>query len=252
MTPDALQRIVDAAPFPDPGEADAHGLLAWGGDLLPERLVSAYARGIFPWYEEDPILWFSPDPRAVLLPAELVVNRTLRKNLRRGRYEIRVDSDFEQVIDRCRQVPRPGQHGTWITDELRTAFLQQHALGLAHCFESWFGGELVGGIYGMSLGAAFFGESMFATRGDASKVALAALVAQLASWDFHFLDCQVQNEHTASLGSREWPRDEFLSALAGALAHPTRRGPWSLEVDPAEGLSRGASGTTGRPSSAPS
>lgn len=233
MDPEQLQRIVDAAPFPDPSEADLHGLLAWGGDLLPERLVSAYARGIFPWYQEDPILWFSPDPRALLVPDRLVVGRTLAKNLRRRRYEVRVDTAFEDVIRACREAPRPGQDGTWITDELMAGFVRLHELGFAHCFEAWQEDELVGGVYGLSLGAAFFGESMFATRSDASKVALVALVRQIGAWGFHFLDCQVANAHTLSLGAREWPRETFLEALSGALRVPTRRGRWRLDIDPA-------------------
>ena len=228
MQPEELQRIVDAAPFPDPSEADLHGLLAYGGDVSPERLVSAYARGIFPWYEEDPILWFSPDPRMLLLPGDLYVNRTLAKNLRRGRYEVRVDTAFEDVIRLCSQVPRRGQDGTWITDELRAGFVRLHELGFAHSFESWQGGQLVGGIYGLSLGAAFFGESMFATRSDASKVAFVSLVRQIGAWGFHFLDCQVHTPNTEALGATEWPREEFLVALVGALAEPTRRGRWQL------------------------
>lgn len=235
MGPDELQRIVDAVPFPDPCEADEHGLLAYGGDLLPERLVSAYAQGIFPWYEEDPILWFSPDPRAVLTPSDLVVNRTLRKNLRRAHYEVQVDSDFEAVIRACRDAKRKDQDGTWITEDLLAAFVRLHELGLAHSFETWQAGELVGGVYGMSLGAAFFGESMFATRSDASKVALVALVRQIGSWGFHFLDCQVSNAHTTSLGARDWSRDDYLDALARALEQPTRRGPWTLEIALDEG-----------------
>jgi leucyl/phenylalanyl-tRNA--protein transferase len=231
MDPAELQRIVDAVPFPDPDEADRHGLLAYGGDLLPERLLSAYARGIFPWYDEDPILWFSPDPRMVLVPEELRVNRTLAKNLRRDRYEVRVDSAFEQVIRRCAEVPRPGQDGTWITDDLMTGFLRLHELGFAHSVESWLGDELVGGIYGMSLGTAFFGESMFAARSDASKVAFVALVRQLDAWGFRFLDCQVHTPSTEALGAREWSREEFLAALARALEEPTRRGRWVFDED---------------------
>ncbi len=228
MDPADLQRIVAAVPFPSPADADEHGLLAYGGDLLPQRLIAAYAQGIFPWYEEDPILWFSPDPRALLLPGELAVNRTLAKNLRRGRYEVRVDSAFEQVIAHCRAAPRKGQDGTWITDDLMAAFIQLHELGFAHSFEAWKDDALVGGVYGMSLGAAFFGESMFATESDASKVALVALVRQIDAWGFHFLDCQVHNDHTGSLGAVEWPREDFLEALGRALEVPTRRGRWPL------------------------
>jgi leucyl/phenylalanyl-tRNA--protein transferase len=232
MDPEELRRIVDAVPFPDPSEADDHGLLAYGGDLLPERLVAAYARGIFPWYEEDPILWFSPNPRAVLLPGELIVNRSLRKTLRRGRYELRVDTAFEAVIRACREVPRKDQDGTWITEDLLDAFVRLHELGFAHCFETWYEGELVGGVYGLSLGAAFFGESMFATRSDASKVALVGLVLQIERWGFAMLDCQVSNAHTASLGARDWPRDDYRVALERALEVPTRRGRWSLDIEP--------------------
>ena len=247
MNPAELQRIVEAVPFPPPSDADSHGLLAWGGDLRPERLIAAYAQGIFPWYEEDPILWFSPDPRALLLPDDLVVNRTLAKSLRRGLYEVRVDTDFEQVIRRCREVPRPGQDGTWITDDLLAAFVGLHELGFAHSFESWHDGELVGGVYGMSLGAAFFGESMFSSRSDASKVALVALVRQIGAWGFHFLDCQVYNDHTGSLGASDWPREQYLAGLRRALQEPTRRGRWCLEpevISPAAVVR-----TTGRPSS---
>ena len=232
MEPEALQRIVEAAPFPYPSEADQHGLLAHGGDVSPERLVSAYARGIFPWYDEDPILWFSPDPRMVLKPADLYVNRTLAKNLRRGRYEVRVDTAFEDVIRRCSEVPRPDQDGTWITDELLAGFVRLHELGFAHSFESWQDGQLVGGVYGMSLGAAFFAESMFATQSDASKVAFVSLVRQIEGWGFRFLDCQVHTPHTEALGASEWPREEFLEALEQALAEPTRRGRWQA-VSPA-------------------
>ncbi len=231
MEPEELQRIVEAIPFPDPSEADQHGLLAFGGDLSPERLLSAYARGIFPWYEEDPILWFSPDPRMVLRPGELYVNRTLAKNLRRERYEIRVDTAFEDVVRCCSEVPRPDQDGTWITEDLRAGFVRLYELGFAHSFESWEGGQLVGGVYGMSLGAAFFGESMFATKSDASKVAFVALVRQIEAWGFHFLDCQVHTPNTEALGGTEWPREEFLDALDQALDEPTRRGRWE-SVEP--------------------
>ncbi len=230
MEPEELQLVVEALPFPDPSEADEHGLLAYGGDLLPERLLSAYARGIFPWYEQEPILWFSPDPRMVLLPDELRINRTLAKSLRRRRFEVRVDSAFEQVIERCAEVPRAGQDGTWITRGLRAGFVRLHELGFAHSVESWRGNELVGAIYGLSLGAAFFGESMFATASDASKVAFVALVRQLRAWHFDFLDCQVHTDNTEALGAREWPREDFLKALVRTLEVPTRRGSWTFDT----------------------
>jgi leucyl/phenylalanyl-tRNA--protein transferase len=230
MDSSELERIVEPIPFPDPARADADGLLGYGGDLCPERLLSAYARGIFPWYEEDPILWFSPDPRMVLLPGELYINRTLAKNLRRGRYEVKLDTAFEQVIRSCSTAARKGQRGTWITDDMIEAYVRLHELGFAHSAESWAEGALVGGIYGVSLGAAFFAESMFAIRSDASKVAFAVLVRELAAWGFHFVDCQVYTDHSAALGAREWPRSEFLEALARALELPTRRGSWRLRA----------------------
>lgn len=230
--PAAIRELVCAAPFPDPAKADADGLLAHGGDLRPERLISAYAQGIFPWYDSSPILWFSPDPRSVLPLSEFRINRTLRKNLQRERYEVRVDSDFETVIRSCAAVERPDQLGTWITTEMIEAYCQLHALGFAHSVEAWQEGELMGGIYGLSLGAAFFGESMFARRSDASKVALAHLVSQLARWDFHFLDCQVYTENMERFGARPWRRADFLKALALALEVPTRRGPWRFTNAP--------------------
>ena len=226
-----LERLKKEIPFPDPRGADSDGLLAYGGDLLPERLLSAYAHGIFPWYNEDPILWFSPDPRTVLRPSELIVNRTLEKNLRRTRYQIRLDTAFEAVIHACASTPRPDQDGTWITSDMIDAYCKLHELGFAHCVEAWEEGELVGGMYGVSLGAAFFGESMFAQRSDASKVAFVHLVRQIEEWGFAFLDCQVHTDHLERLGAKEWTRDDFLSALGPALEAPTRRGSWRFSRD---------------------
>lgn len=228
MSPQWLRELTARAPLPDPAGADEHGLVAWGGDLSLVRLLSAYASGIFPWYDAPPILWFSPDPRMVLRPAELRINRSLARTLRRGRYELRCDSAFGEVIRACAQAPRPGQDGTWINEDMIAAYEALHAEGFAHSVETWWEGELVGGIYGVSLGAAFFGESMFATQSDASKVALVGLIRRIESWGFDFLDCQVHTEHTERLGAREWPRSEFLAALERALESPTRRGRWSL------------------------
>jgi len=222
----SIQELMRAIPFPDPRLAEPHGLLAYGGDLSPERLLSAYAHGVFPWYQDEPILWFSPDPRMVLRPEELVVRRSLAKTLRGGRYTVRFDTAFEEVIRACAAVPRPGQDGTWITPDMIEAYCALHELGYAHSAESWYEGELVGGLYGVSLGAAFFGESMFARRGDASKVAFVKLVEQLRAWDFHFVDCQVPTEHLGGFGAREWPRDEFLDALEATLELESRRGRW--------------------------
>jgi leucyl/phenylalanyl-tRNA--protein transferase len=220
--------------FPNPECAEPNGLLAVGGDLRPERLLRAYAAGIFPWYGEGlPILWHSPDPRTVLPLEALHVSRSLRKVLRRGEYEVRLDTDFAGVICRCATVPRPEGDGTWITPEMREAYERLHALGYAHSAEAWHGGELVGGLYGVSLGSAFFGESMFAERPDASKVAFVTLARQLRAWGFEWIDCQIHTAHLARFGARPWPRRRFLEALARALTHPTRVGPWRFDASEA-------------------
>jgi leucyl/phenylalanyl-tRNA--protein transferase len=224
-----LAALMRAFPFPDPREARRDGLLAYGGDLHPARVLAAYAQGIFPWYDERPILWFSPDPRTVLRLGDLRINRTLQKNLRRGGFEVRLDTAFTDVINACATAPRAGQSGTWITDEMIEAYIALHGLGFAHSIESFEDGELVGGIYGLSLGRAFFGESMFARRSDASKVAFVQLVRQLSSWGFDFLDCQAHTHNTEALGATEWARDHFLDALSLALESPTRRGPWTFD-----------------------
>jgi leucyl/phenylalanyl-tRNA--protein transferase len=222
----SIHELMRAIPFPDPRLAEPDGLLAYGGDLRAERLLSAYAHGIFPWYQEDPILWFSPDPRMVLRPEELVLRRSLAKTLRSGRYEVRFDSAFEEVIRACAAARRPGQEGTWITPDMIEAYCALHELGYAHSAEAWCDGELAGGLYGVSIGAAFFGESMFARRNDASKVAFVQLVEQLRAWEFHFVDCQVPTEHLRGFGAREWSRDRFIDALERALELESRRGSW--------------------------
>jgi leucyl/phenylalanyl-tRNA--protein transferase len=220
-------------PFPDPERAGPEGLLAYGGDLSPGRLLAAYESGVFPWYESGPILWFSPDPRFVLRPAELHVGRSLAKVLRKAPFELRLDGAFEQVIRRCAEARRPGQRGTWITRDMIDAYCRLFDRGYAHSAEAWRDGELAGGLYGVSLGAAFFGESMFADRDDASKVAFVALVRQLERWGFHFVDCQVHTEHLERFGARPWPRSRFLAALRAALEVPTRVGRWSFDAPPA-------------------
>ncbi len=219
--------------FPPPQRAERSGLLAVGGDLSRERLVLAYRSGIFPWYEEGlPILWHSPDPRMVLRADELVVGRSLRKVIRKQPYEVRLDTAFRQVIEACAQTRRPGQHGTWITGEMIEAYCDLHEAGLAHSAEAWLGDELVGGLYGVSLGAAYFGESMFARAPDASKIAFVTLVRQLQAWGMPLVDCQVYTDHLARFGATEWRRSRFLEALDEALAAPTRLGPWRLELAP--------------------
>ena len=215
--------------FPDPALAEPDGLLAVGGDLSPERLVAAYAAGIFPWYSEgEPILWWSPDPRWVLRPEALHVSRSLQKRLRRGDLEVTCDRAFDDVMGAC-ALPREGQRGTWITRDMRKAYGRLHAMGVAHSVETWSAGELVGGLYGVSVGTTFFGESMFARVSDASKVAFARLVAMLKEWGFALVDCQVETEHLASLGATPMPRQAFLAELRESVREPTRRGPWRLE-----------------------
>jgi leucyl/phenylalanyl-tRNA--protein transferase len=222
-------RLDDRIVFPRPELAEPSGLLAVGGDLEPERLVLAYALGIFPWYSEgQPILWHSPDPRMVLRSSEIHVGRSLAKAMRRPGYEVRLDTAFAEVIERCARVPRPGQTGTWITADMVAAYVELHERGIAHSAEAFLDGKLVGGLYGVSLGAAFFGESMFATAPDASKVAFVTLVQQLARWGIELVDCQVRTDHLARFGAKEWPRSRFLAALQEALATPTRVGAWRL------------------------
>jgi leucyl/phenylalanyl-tRNA--protein transferase len=225
----AIHRLGREVAFPDPARAEPDGLLAVGGDLSPERLLAAYAAGIFPWFDDrSPILWWSPDPRLVLEPAELHVSRSLARTLRRGTYRVTADEAFEEVIRRCAGRERPGQRGTWITAEMAEAYVRLHRLGFAHSFEAWEGDALAGGLYGVSLGAAFFGESMFADRRDASKVALARAVPWLRERGVSLVDCQVRTEHLVSLGAREVPRRAFLARLRRALEAPTLRGRWAL------------------------
>jgi leucyl/phenylalanyl-tRNA--protein transferase len=219
--------------FP-PVELAERGLLAVGGDLSPERLVLAYSSGIFPWYEEgQPILWHSPNPRMVLRAASLRVSRSLRRVIRKQPYRLTLDTAFGRVIEACASTRRPGQKGTWITEDMKKAYGTLHRRGLAHSAEAWSADRLVGGLYGVSLGAAFFGESMFAHAPDASKIAFVALVEQLERWGIDLIDCQVRTEHLARFGAEEWPRDAYLKALRRALKKPTRQGHWSFSDTPA-------------------
>ncbi|GAB4405665.1 MAG: leucyl/phenylalanyl-tRNA--protein transferase [Bacteroidia bacterium] len=214
--------------FPPPQHARRDGLLAVGGDLHPDRLLLAYRQGIFPWYSPgEPILWWSPDPRFVLYPPELRVHRSMRPLLNQQRFRVSYDQAFGEVMQRCRKTVRPGQHGTWITPEMLDAYARLHAAGYAHSVEVWQGDTLVGGLYGVSLGACFFGESMFAHVSNASKVGFITLVRDLQARHFTLIDCQVPTVHLASLGAREVPRRQFLAQLAQGLAAPTLRGSWS-------------------------
>lgn len=222
-------------PFPDPESADPSGVLCTGGNLSPGLLLSAYRRGIFPWFNEsDPLLWWSPDPRFVLFVPELHVSETMRKILRRkilrhgadGSFELALDRDFQAVISACSRTPRPGQDGTWITASMIEAYVELHRLGYAHSVEARRGGRLVGGLYGVSLGSVFFGESMFSLEDDASKAAFIPFVWRLADEGFTLVDSQVYTDHLAGLGAREIPRAEYLRLLAARLTAPTRKGNW--------------------------
>ena len=217
------------APFPDieTALADPNGLLAAGDDLSAERLLAAYRRGIFPWFSAgQPVLWWSPAPRMVLFPAELKVSRSLAKVLRNSAYEIRFDTVFQDVMRAC-AAPRPGQHGTWITDDMVNAYARLHSLGYAHSVETWVEGELAGGLYGIAIGGMFYGESMFMRRRDASKIALVQLVRQLATRGFGMIDCQMRTGHLASLGGREIPRTEFSQRLAELINYALPTGNWT-------------------------
>jgi len=217
-------------PLPDtrhalPPGSDAPGLLAAGGELTPQRLTEAYCHGVFPWYSAgQPVLWWSPDPRMVLMVDEFRLSHSLRKTVRRfasdPRCELRVDSAFRRVINACASAPREGQDGTWIVPELIEAYCAWHALGAAHSVETWIDGELVGGLYGVSLGRMFFGESMFAHRTDASKIAFAALVCLCREHGIPMIDCQQHTRHLASMGARELPRAEFEARLSRNLGDP--------------------------------
>jgi leucyl/phenylalanyl-tRNA---protein transferase len=221
-----VHRLGRALAFPPVDDAE-DGLLAVGGDLSPERLLLAYRSGIFPWYADgQPILWHTPDPRCVLPVDRLRVGRTLRRVLGKGTYEVRFDTAFERVIRACKATPRPGQDGTWITDEMEDAYVDLHRLGYAHSVEAWHEGELVGGLYGVSLGRVFFGESMFSWQPNASKVALAVLAGTVAEWGFRLIDAQVATPHTLAMGAEEWPRSRFLEVLEHEVAFETRKGAW--------------------------
>jgi leucyl/phenylalanyl-tRNA--protein transferase len=213
--------------FPDPEWSNPEGILAVGGDLQVERLLLAYQHGIFPWYEEGyPLLWWSPPTRCILKPEEFHASRSLKRLLRQGRFKVTIDQAFAQVIRACAQTRLANGQGTWITQEMIDAYSDLHAAGFAHSVETWDGEQLAGGIYGVSLGRAFFGESMFAQVTDASKVAFFNLAQKLMEWEFSLLDCQITNPHLQRLGAYEISRTDFLGRLAEALTFPTRRGKW--------------------------
>ena len=218
------------APFPDPRQAlrDPDGLLAVGGDLSPPRLLNAYAQGIFPWYSQgQPPLWWSPDPRTVFPTGAVRLSSRFRRSLRHSPWRVTADTAFEQVIEACAASPRPGQRGTWITGDMRRAYVRLHRLGHAHSFEVREGRHLVGGLYGVAVGRMFFGESMVSLVSGGSKVALAAAAMRLHGWGWPLLDAQVGNPHLVSLGAESWTRERFLARVAQLAAQPGLPGPWT-------------------------
>ncbi len=243
-----IYRLPEEHVFPRPEEAEFDGLLAVGGDLHPHRLVAAYAQGIFPWYGPgSPILWWSTDPRLVLIPHRLHLPRRLERTLRAGKFSFTMDRDFASVIRACAAAPRPGQDGTWLGPDMIAAYERLHELGLAHSLEAWTAGgpdrgELAGGLYGLSLGRVFFGESMFHRVADASKACLAVLARQLGAWGFELIDCQQTTPHMVRLGAAEINRAEFLRRLELGLRTPTRQGTWELEPGHENGPNHGQEG----------
>ncbi len=213
--------------FPNPRYAGTEGLLAFGGDLSPNRLLTAYRKGIFPWYNaDDPILWWSPDPRLVLYPGQFKMHKSFRRVLRNGGFSVTFDHVFEEVIRLCGTVPRGEQNGTWLTTEMQQAYIELHEMGFAHSVEVYFEDELVGGLYGIAMGKAFFGESMFSLKANASKVAFKALSDVLGLRGYDFIDCQVINEHLVRLGATAISRNSFLDALEESLTKPSDLGSW--------------------------
>lgn len=216
--------------FPDPSLSNPDGLLALGGDLAPERLLEAYKLGIFPWYNsDDPILWWSPDPRLVLFPQELRISKSMRPYFNQPKFQISFDQSFSAVMRGCQEMERAHQAGTWINEDIIEAYTELHHMGHAHSVEVWQDGQLVGGLYGISLGKFFFGESMFARASNASKFGFISLVRWLQAQDFQLIDCQQETAHLMSLGARAISRSEFMAKLQENLAHhPLQPGRWSL------------------------
>jgi leucyl/phenylalanyl-tRNA--protein transferase len=213
--------------FPDPELSDDYGLVAAGGNLEITTLIKAYSNGIFPWYAEGaPILWWSPDPRMVLFPGKFRISKSFKQTIHSGRFQVRFDSSFDSVIENCARIKRKGQDDTWITGDMIVAYRKLHAEGYAHSVETFYNGRLAGGLYGVSLGGIFFGESMFYFMKDASKVALYYLVQKLISWDFDLIDAQQSTMHLKSLGAEEISRKEFLRILRYSLKKETLRGRW--------------------------
>ena len=223
--------LSDDIAFPSPQLAAKEGLLAVGGDLSRERLLLAYQMGIFPWYSKyEPILWWSPDPRLVLYPGELRVSKSLQKTIKKNLFRVTMDQRFEAVINACAQSRTSADEGTWIVEEMVDAYCKLHEAGFAHSVEAWHNERLAGGLYGVSLGRCFFGESMFTHISNASKVAFVALTKHLRALDFDLIDCQVSTPHLLSFGAREIPRARYLNELKKSLKAATLRGRWSFAI----------------------
>lgn len=217
--------------FPAVNKADSDGLLAIGGDLNVERLLLAYKSGIFPWYSDGmPILWWSPEPRMVLFPTKFKVSKSLSRVIKSKKFHISFDTQFENVIEYCSSVRRKGQNGTWLTDEMKIAYCNLHKEGYAHSVETFYNGRLVGGLYGVSIGKAFFGESMFYLMSDASKVALYYLIEKLKQWNFYFIDAQIKTEHLVRLGAVEISRKDYIKLLKKALKYDFIKGRWTVSM----------------------
>jgi len=221
--------LSDKIEFPPPYLASKAGLLAVGGDLSRDRLLLAYRMGIFPWYSDgEPLLWWSPDPRLVLYPEEIRISKTLKKIIKQDKFHLTIDTAFDQVINACAQIRIEKNEGTWIVQEMIDAYCRLHDAGFAHSVEAWYQGELAGGIYGVSLGKCFFGESMFSRISNASNITLVKLVEYLKTLSFDMLDCQITTEHLTRFGAREIQRDVFLKQLEQSLEATTRQGRWSF------------------------
>ena len=224
-----VYRLSDKLVFPSPDLAEKDGLLAIGGDLSPDRLLLAYSKGIFPWFSEgDPILWWSPSPRLVIIPNEFKIPTRLSRVVRQKKFTVTMDSAFREVMTACATTDDRGKKGTWITGNMITAYCRLHASGYAHSVECWQDGELAGGLYGVSLGGFFFGESMFSRQQNSSKVALVSLVRRLLEWDFDLIDCQMKTAHLMQFGAREIPGPEFQALLTESIQRSTRTGKWEL------------------------
>ena len=223
-----LYYLTEELAFPSPEFATRDGILAIGGDLRPERLLLAYQSGIFPWYsEEEPLLWWSPDPRFVIFPKDLKVSKSMKQVLKKEIFQITYDQEFQEVISNCSTISRDGQMGTWIVPEMREAYTYLHKLGFAHSVEAWQNDELVGGLYGVAIGNVFFGESMFAKVSNASKAAFITLVGNLVKHDFQLIDSQIYTPHLASLGGIEILRRTYLDILKEGIKQPTLKGSWN-------------------------